>query len=165
MDVRVSIAPKRSAAVDKAKPRTLDWDLPGFGPQAKISTSFGDVPAQLLHERDQVRTASGAFRRIQWLRRIGLDEDFLKKYPQAFPIAIKMNALGSGIPGREVLVSPNQRFHLKTAGPDSKPVTAMELTARPNIQPRPVPNIVYTIFHCGEPCLVRCEGLWALTRP
>ena len=39
--------------------------LRGFGPMTRISTSFGELPAQALRVRDQVRTRNGGFKAVQ----------------------------------------------------------------------------------------------------
>lgn len=149
----------------RPKPRSLSWDLPGFGPDTRISTSFGEVPAKLLHERDQVRTAAGSYKRIQWMRRVHLDEDFLKRYPQAFPVVIRAGAFGQGVPEADVVLSPSQKVQLRGLRPDDSARTVGELEGRPRIMRKPMPKISYTLFHVGEPALIRTEGLWAQTRP
>ena len=141
------------------------WDIPGFGPETRISTNFGEVPAKLLHERDRIRTASGAFKQIKWLKRIGLDKDFMSKYPQAYPIMIQAGAFGQGVPERDVMVSPHQKVQLRGQKPDETARLVANLEGRAKIMRKPVSTISYTLFHLGEPQLVRTEGLWAETGP
>ena len=141
------------------------WDIPGFGPETRVSTNFGEVPAKLLHERDRIRTASGAFKQIKWLKRIGLDKDFMSKYPQAHPVVIQANAFGQGVPERDVIVSPHQKVQLRGLKPDGSARLVADLEGRAKIMRKPVSTITYTLFHLGEPQLVRSEGLWAETGP
>jgi hypothetical protein len=154
----------RSSARSSAK-KDFVWDIPGFGPETRISTNFGEVPAKLLHERDRIRIASGAFKQIKWMRRIGLDADFMSKYPQAHPIVIQAGAFGQGVPERDVTVSPHQKVQLRGLKPDQSARLVADLEGRAKIMRKPVSTISYTLFHLGEPQLVRTEGLWAETGP
>ena len=163
--MQVFAAHQTSASTTRRKARDFVWDIPGFGPETRISTNFGEVPAKLLHERDRVRTANGTFKQIKWMRRIGLDADFMSKYPQAHPIVIQANAFGQGVPERDVIVSPHQKVQLRGLKPDESARLVADLEGRAKIMRKPVSTISYTLFHLGEAQLVRTEGLWALTGP
>lgn len=160
-----SVASRSAGPSQSQRPRSIKWDIPGFGPDTKITTSFGDVPAQLLHERDMVRTANGGFKRIQWIKRIGLDEDFMLSYPEAHPIMIRANAFGSGRPKSDILVSPMQQMVMKGVRADAKPRTAASLEGSSQIMRKPVSTITYTMFHCGEKTTVCADGAWAEVKP
>ena len=163
--MQVSAAYETGAPVRRRSKKDFVWDIPGFGPETRISTNFGEVPAKLLHERDRIRTANGTFKQIKWMRRVGLDKDFMSKYPQAHPVVIQANAFGQGVPERDVVVSPHQKVQLRGLKPDESARNVADLEGRAKIMRKPVSTISYTLFHFGEPQLVRTEGLWALTGP
>lgn len=156
-------APHPVGARPGARSRTggagVRWVLPGFAPMTRITTSFGEVHAQALRERDLVRTKSGRFMPIVWLDRIRLDGDFLALHPDAQPIAIREGALGRGLPKNEIMLSPRQVIAAAPgviAGPDR---TAADLLNRPGVFRRPETGLTYTMFHLGEPAVVFCEGV------
>lgn len=165
--VRSSILPNpaRARARRSAPTPKLVWDMPGFGPMTRISTTFGDVPAQALRVRDTVRTRTGECLQIQWLDRIILNEDFMLRHPQANPILIRASALSAGLPGRDVMVSPGQAVCFKAHAGTGDFKAAGTLTGRPNILRKPEPIITYTLFHCGRPAEVKVEGIWARVAP
>lgn len=137
----------------------VNFEIPGFGPETRIPTSFGQVPAKLLNEHDTIRIADGSIRKIKWMRRVHLDEDFLDRHPSGYPVLVQPGALKKGVPVREVALSPGQFLDLRTLVPNGDLKTAASLDGRPRIQRRPVSDITYTIFHCGTPCNIVVEGL------
>jgi hypothetical protein len=143
----------------------LVWTLPGFGPMTRITTSFGDVHAQALRERDRVRTKTGEFKPVVWIDRITLDDEFLRRHPDAMPILIRAGALGRGLPKHDVTLSPRQQIapmanHLP---PSAK--TAADLLSRPGVFRKADPTVVYTQFHCGTPQTVMTEKMWVSVSP
>lgn len=157
--------PTKARVRQPASTPGLVWDMPGFGPMTRISTTFGDVPAQALRVRDTIRTRTGECLQIQWLDRIILNEEFMQRHPEANPILIRASAMAVGLPGRDVMVSPGQAvcFSAHVAAGDFK--AAGTLTGRPNIMRKPEPIITYTLFHCGRPVEVKVEGIWARVAP
>ena len=152
---------------DKARPRqeALKWSLPGFGPMTRISTSFGDMHAQTLRERDVIRTATGTLAPIKWVDRMLLDSDFLSVVTDAHAILIRAGSLGNGLPKADVVVSPCQKIGLGRQPGDSQFVEAGKLVGRPGVLRKPEDMMTYTLFHCGEPVAARMEGIWALVEP
>ncbi|TCO73488.1 Hint domain-containing protein [Rhodovulum euryhalinum] len=136
------------------------WTLPGFGPMTRITTDFGDFPAQTLRVGDRVRTRRGPFKRIVWLDRYVLDEAFLACHPEALPILIRPGAFGPGLPLAEVVVSPAQRIHGPRMQPGVRPQPAGLLTSGPRIMRKPETIFTYTLFHCDELVDVHVTGLW-----
>jgi hypothetical protein len=150
------------APARKAEPVT--WNLPGFGGKVRIGTVFGDLPIEALRVRDEVRTNTGKIARVQWIDKICLDDDFLYHHPSAVPTCIAAGAFGAGKPMGEMVVSPRQEVC-----PESHVATrflcADELGARFNaLRARPT-GLTYYRFHCGEPVVVRAEGVWVRVRP
>ncbi len=141
------------------------WNLPGFGPMTRISTSFGDVHAQALRKRDLVRTQNGNLKPIQHLDRVMLDQDFTAKVADSTAIVIRAGALGNNLPKHDVVVSPRQEVGIGHHGAGIKWHHAAELLGRPGVLRRPEEIMSYTMFHCGEPVVVKMEGIWARVSP
>lgn len=138
------------------------WNVPGFGPLTRISTSFGEVPAQALRLGDKVRVKGGALKTITWLDRIHLEEGFMASMPSASPVLIRKDALGWGMPVADVLVSPYQLIEMPNGRPAQRAYT---LTERPLVMVRAESLMTYTLFHCGGKDLVHSEGLWMPVMP
>ncbi len=139
--------------------------LQGFGPMTRISTSFGEVPAQALRVRDMVRTRTGGFLRVEWIDRIVLGEGYLSYHPKAMPILIRANALGRDLPRADVTLAPNQPIEPGQIRLGSDIEVAKEALHRPNVARKVEAMFTYTVFHCGIPTSVCCEGLWVTVTP
>ena len=157
------VAAEGHARSEVRKP--IVWNLPGFGPMTRISTSFGEVHAQALRERDMIRTQEGVLKPIAWVDRMRLDSTFLGEVPDAHAVMIRAGALGGGLPKADVVVSPEQLVGLGRHVHDLKFVKAKELLGRPGVLRKPEDMMTYTLFHCAESVCVRMEGLWARVDP
>jgi hypothetical protein len=137
----------------------VNWTLPGFGAQCRVGTSFGDLPIEALRVRDEIRTASGTIVRVQWIDKIHLDEDFVRKHPSAQPIRIPANAFGTGKPMKDMIVSPQQ-----PVCPDMHAITrfppAVDLCNTTRAMRVQTAGLTYYRFHCGNPVTVKVEGVW-----
>lgn len=142
------------------------WTLPGFGPLTRVTTSLGDVPAQALRERDLVRTRSGDFKRIVWLDRITLDEEFISLHPDSLPVHIRPNALGRGVPSHDVYLAPRQPI-----APAANKLNgryeegALDLIGRPGVFRKAEAMYTYTLFHVGEPAVVQVSKMFVDVDP
>jgi len=154
---------KRPAAKPDPQPRTTR--LQGFGPLTRVSTSFGELPAQALRVRDLVRTRTGQFKPVKWIDQIILDEGYLSHHPRAQPIVIRAGALGRNLPRADVMFAPFQTFSRQQAFVGNPPKCAMEALGRPNVVRQTESMITYTVFHCGELTSVCCEGMWVDIAP
>jgi hypothetical protein len=134
--------------------------LHGFGPMTRVSTSFGELPAQALRLRDQLRTREGGFRPIQWIDRIILDADFLRRHPTAQPIVIRAGSLGHRLPTADVTLAPHQRFSARQPINGGALNCALDAIGRHNVVRRQEHMVTYTVFHCGGPASVLSEGVW-----
>lgn len=158
-------APRRRPAVQdagKAAPpsKAVSWSIPGFGPMTRISTSFGEVPAQALRERDALRTHTGGFVRISKIRRYTLESDVLAASEDILPVIIRAGALGAGLPKQDIAVSAEQEIAVGGGMHGSKLVKARDLLSRPGVYRGAETIYTYTRIRCEEPVLVRSEGLW-----
>ena len=132
----------------------------GLGPMTRVATSFGDMHAQALRERDMLRTKIGGFAKIESVDRFVLDEDFLSYHPEALPIRIRAGAFGRNVPCTDVILAPFQRITAsqQLAGPQLS--RAADALARPGVMRAPETMITYTVIRCAKPVSVLCEGLW-----
>ncbi len=141
--------------------RDVAWTLPGLGPMTRVTTSFGEVHAQALRERDMVRSMNGHLSEIVEIDRLRLDAAFLAQVPDAYPVMIRAGALGAGLPKADILVSPGQNIGFGRNASDAHVVRAGDLVGRPGIVRRPEEMMTYTNFRCSQPVVVEIEGVWA----
>ena len=161
---RSKVAGPRSKSPAGNRERSLNV-LTGFGPMSRVATSFGDVPAQVLRVRDRVRTKTGEYLEIKKIDRITLDEDFLQYHPGAQPILIRAGALSTGMPKADLVLAPYQQIDKSQPGFRTSGNRAIDTLDRPLCLRKNEAMITYTIFHCGRPATVNCEGLWVETAP
>ncbi len=142
------------------KPSENTGGFQGLGPMARVSTSFGDMHAQTLRERDMLRTRAGGFIKIERVDRYVLDEDFLSYHPEALPVRIRAGAFGRNLPASDVILAPYQKF---TAGQQIAGSTlsrALDALGRPSVVRAAESFITYTVIRCAKPVSILCEGLW-----
>ena len=156
---RKPVRPTRSAAERET------WNLPGFSGKSKITTIFGQLPIEALRVRDQVKTFSGEFVRIEWIDRIKLDIDFLEGRPGAQPVLIRSGAFGPNKPNQHMLVSPAQGVRMSGMHGTNVYKRASDLIGRRDIIRLPHSGFTYYMFHCGAPATVNVDGVWFATRP
>lgn len=132
----------------------------GLGPMTRVATSFGDMHAQALRERDMLRTKVGGFVKIESVDRFILDEDFLSYHPEALPIRIRAGAFGRNVPANDVILAPFQKINSsqQIAGPPL--ARAVDALGRPTVMRAPETMITYTVIRCAKPASILCEGLW-----
>lgn len=151
-------------AADKDEPKSTGWYLPGFVGKARVSTTFGDLPIEALRLRDDLRTYSGASARVQMVDRVHLDDDFIRAHQDALPIRIPANAFGSGKPTKDLLVSAGQDL-CPDAHVASFFLKAREMRGRFSADSTHSAGLTYYRFHCGEPTIVRVDGIWVRVQP
>lgn len=131
----------------------------GFGPLPRITTTFGEVHAHVLRKGDRVRTLQGQFAPVASVDHLGLEADFVSRYPNVQPIRIRRNAFGPGLPANDILLAPYQRIR---PGPPRRMdpfVPAASLLGRPFVERATESQVTYTRFSIGMPAVVYCEGL------
>ena len=77
-----------------------------------ILTDCGEVAVEDLKVGDCLITVDGKARAIQWIGRRSYGERFLMTNPALTPILIQAAALGSGLPRRDLRVSPKHAMFL-----------------------------------------------------
>lgn len=142
-----------------------EWTLPGLCWNARVTTSFGDMPVQGLRRNDPVRTATGVFARVTATDQMHLDEEFLAHCPDAAPVTISAGTFGPGRPRQDIMVSPHQLVATSPnpAAPEYR--LARDLLGRPGVMRKPCHGLTYYLFHCGQPTDITVEGLVVPTAP
>jgi len=157
----------REAAQPRAWARraATEWTLPGLCWNARVATSFGDMPVQGLRRNDPVRTATGVYAPVVATDQMHLDEDFLARCPDAAPITIAAGTFGPGRPKQDLQVSPHQMVATSAnpAAPEFR--LARDLLGRPGVLRKPSYGLTYYLFHCGRPTEISVEGLAIPTAP
>ncbi|MCH2164980.1 MAG: Hint domain-containing protein [Marinovum sp.] len=94
----------------------VDYDdlVPCFAYGTLITTTQGEVPVQELTVGQEVLTLDRKFQKIRWIGGRTLDSIDLALKPKLRPIRIKAGALGSDLPVRDLLVSPQHRVLVRS---------------------------------------------------
>lgn len=158
-------APLKSVASARLSPAATPasrpaWAIDGIADNTRITTSFGEVPAQLLRKNDMLRTRDGSFRRIAWISHLRFDEEFMAQHPEAAPIRIRAGALGRNMPERDVELSPSNAISL-TTGTGRATFKAKDLLNRSGVLQMPRTLLSYTQIRCeGGDTEICSEGVW-----
>lgn len=86
--------------------------VPCFCRGTLILTASGEVPIERLAVGNRVVTLSGLLTPIKWLGRRSYDPRFVTGNRQVLPIRIAADALGTGVPMRDLWVSPDHALYL-----------------------------------------------------
>jgi hypothetical protein len=78
----------------------------------RIATPSGELAVEDLQIGDLIRTAAGAAKPVKWLGRRSYSADAVAAARQLVPVLIRKDALGSGLPARDLMVSPMHALHI-----------------------------------------------------
>ena len=78
-----------------------------FAAGTRIATPYGEVPVERLRVGDAVTTGGGETVAVKWIGRRGYGADMVAANPQLRPVRVRADALASGVPARDLLVSPS----------------------------------------------------------
>ncbi|WP_299354605.1 Hint domain-containing protein [uncultured Shimia sp.] len=117
----------------------VDTAVPCFVEGTEIETPNGPVAIETLQVGDKVMTLDNGPQAIRWIgcRELGLRELVLK--PRLHPIRIVADALGPGMPSRDLCVSPQHRMFVRSPivkrmfGVDEALIPAIKLVGIPGI--------------------------------
>lgn len=122
-----------------------------------VLTLKGEVKVEALSIGDEVVTRFGGTRRIKWLGRQNYAWRFVAKDPGRLPVKIAVGALGAGLPGRDLFVSPGHSILL-----GDTLVLARQLVNGVTITQGEAPaQIDYYNIDLDEHDCVLAEGCWA----
>ena len=155
-----------SVEILEPNPRDVqDWCIPGFGAGARIQTSFGLVPIEVLRRGDPVKANGDQFLKVQYVDQIKLDRRFLLNFPEAQPVTIPKDAFGVSCPNQPIRLSGAQVIKLPSRFDQGRGKAAHDLIGQRNIARDLSGYFTYYVFHCGEPCSVCIDGLWVEIAP
>ena len=77
-----------------------------YGMGTRIATSRGEVEVEHLQPGDLLATMSGALRPVVWIGRRSYGARFVEENPHLHPVRVRRDALGEGMPSRDLLLSP-----------------------------------------------------------
>jgi hypothetical protein len=77
-----------------------------YAPGTRIGTPTGEIAVEDLQIGDFVATTSGVAKPVKWLGRRSHSAADVAKYSNLRPVMIRKDALGGGLPHRDLMVSP-----------------------------------------------------------
>lgn len=86
-----------------------------FTPGTQIATIGGLVPVDQLKVGDKVITRDNGYQEIRWIGRNELSASALARQPHLKPVMIRKGSLGTDLPERDMMVSPQHRMLLTNA--------------------------------------------------
>ncbi len=108
----VNVTP--SNAPDTTDPGSI-VDVPCFSAGTLIATPDGDVAIETLSAGDKVVTLDHGPQPIRWIGARALDRSEFALNPKLRPIRIAAGSLGSNLPRRDLLVSPQHRMLIRSS--------------------------------------------------
>ena len=111
----------------------------------------------------RVLTRSGAARRVVWIGSTTVTESMLRTEPHLRPVRIVREALGPGIPHRDLLLSPQHAILVSSAlGTHLVPCIAL-VDGHGIVREDPNSPVAYHHFQLESHDVVSAEGAWAET--
>ena len=133
--------------------------IPCFGPDTLIETPDGAVPVARLRPGDRVRVAGGGARRVLWHAVTRLH--YHARDARTRPVLIPRDALGAGLPSRDLVVSPQHRLLMTEASGREWLVPARALLGRNGVRVmRGVAAMDCHHLAFARHEMIRAEGLW-----
>ncbi len=124
-----------------------------------ILTTGGEVAVEELAIGDSLPTASGPARPIRWIGRRSYTARFAAANPNVHPVLIRAGALGTGLPRRDLHVSPKHAMLL-----DGVLIAAAALlNGETIVQPRSTGAIDYFHIELETHDVIFAEGAYAET--
>ncbi|MCA8868560.1 MAG: Hint domain-containing protein [Rhodobacteraceae bacterium] len=137
-----------------------------FTPGTTILTPNGERPVEELSVGDKVHTRDNGMQEIRWIGTKILGHADLVHDPKLAPVLIRKGALGSGLPERDMMVSPNHRLLVTSSRAQlyfeerEVLVAAKHLVGLPGFARVAVPQTSYIHFMCDHHEVVQSNGIW-----
>ena len=140
--------------------------VPCFTPGTVIDTIDGGVRVEDLTVGQRVLTRDNGYQTVRWIGRKVLGAAQLRANPRLQPVQIAKGALGSGLPLRDMIVSPQHRMLMTGRraelffGETEVLVAAIHLVGQPGITRLSVDRVIYlhVMFDAHE--IVLGDGSW-----
>ena len=82
------------------------YDVPCYLRGTGIATAEGDVAVENLRIGDLLRTKDGALKPVKFIGTQSFEAEFVAVTPSQRPVLIRKDAIGDGLPARDLYVSP-----------------------------------------------------------
>ncbi|MEJ6402008.1 Hint domain-containing protein [Yoonia sp. 2307UL14-13] len=147
-------------------PRNDTKIVPCFTPGTRIATPKGERLAESLTVGDRILTRDNGIQTIAWAGWRPMSGQELRDNPALRPILIPAGSLGTDLPERDMLVSPQHRMLVVSDiarahfGEAEVLVPAKDLTKLPGIKVVNVQQTAYVHFMCEKHQIVLADGTW-----
>lgn len=138
--------------------------VPCFTLQTDIATGAGLSPVADLRVGQRVSTRDNGLQTIRWIGRRRFGWRALALNPFLRPVRIAAGALGSGLPERDMIVSPNHRFLIALPGEGEsgeRLVPARDLVGLDGIAADDATEVEYVQILCDRHELLLGDGCWS----
>lgn len=144
----------------------IETVVPCFTPGTLIATPQGPRAVEDLRPGDLVLTRDSGLQPLRWVgqRQLGLADLIVR--PHLRPIRIAADALGEGMPCRDMLVSPQHRMLIEGARPEmlfgtgEVLVASAHLTSLPGIAQELTAGITYIHVMFDRHEIILADGCW-----
>lgn len=137
------------------------FGLRAFGAETILETHLGPLPAAHLSTQHRLRCLDGRYVGVEWVQRVDLDAETLRRYPDLKPVLIEPSQFRAGAPRRGMLVS---RHHTVWSGRMSDRTGCFGATCLWAREPDRFRDknfdFSYITFACERRAFVAAEGLW-----
>ena len=141
-----------------------------FAAGTQIMTPEGEVAVEALKVGDRVLTLDSDAQVIKWIGSKRMSWFDLIANPKLYPVRVRKNALGSGIPDRDLHVSPQHRILVRSKvaqcvlGDFEALVPAIKLVGHPGIEiDKSVKEVEYFHFALEHHSIVYAQAAYAET--
>lgn len=162
----VEVLDGSGAIIGTFKFSNIENVIPCFTPGTRILTKIGEKPIETLEEGDLVLTRDKGYQPIRWIGSRVLSSHDLAAQPNFNPVIIRAGALGSGLPERDMMVSPQHRMLLSGTrsemlfGENEVLVAAIHMVNDRNIVRALVQEVTYIHLLFDEHEIIRADGAW-----
>lgn len=138
-----------------------------FTPGSMVLTDTGEIAVEDLAPGDRVLTRDSGFQPIRWVGRRDLSHAELIVEPRFNPVFIAKGALGSGLPERDMMVSPQHRMLITDTraellfGEHEVLVAAKHLVGMAGVEQRISKAVSYIHILFDQHEVVRADGTWS----
>ena len=147
--------------------QNIERVVPCFTPGTQITTAEGLKSVETLQAGDLVLTRDRGFQAIEWIGQKHIAARELQQMDNLRPIKISAGALGSSMPERDLIVSPNHRVLIQSDvaaqmfGQDEVLVAAKHLVHLDGVRVLGAQaDVTYVHFMCAQHEVVLSDGAW-----
>ena len=137
------------------------FNLSAMGSESMVETDHGLVPARHLTTQHRLRSHVDGFAAIEWVERLELGSEDLRKFPGLKPVLIPADHFGPGLPRRNTVLSPRQMVWAEMPGGSHLAFgSARMLSPYPtHFQDQDI-AVSYVVLACSRPVMFNVEGIW-----